>query len=365
MNLLRPATNQTAYLKAGIMGFAGSGKTFTAKELAIGLSKLLSNKKPVAFFDTETGSDFLIPAFKDAGVELLVAKSRSFADLKTFMAEAEQVASVAIIDSITHVWTDIVNAYRSKLRRRNGLLFQDWGPIKEEWGEFTKLYINSRCHVVLCGRAGYEYDMEQDESGKKELIKTGTKMKAEGEMSYEPSLLLEMERVSPDERLERGSRGKWIHRCYVLKDRTDKMNGAAIDNPKFDDFAPVIALLNIGGEHVGVSADSRSSEDLFTSPESLYERKKHVEITLELIQDSMIEANIGGTGKKEKEAQIQALKLAFGTSSWRAVQDMRLEDLRAGLKALRLNLKLDREALVAADDSLLREDAALVGQEAS
>jgi len=359
MSLLKPATNQTAFLKAGIMGFAGSGKTFTAKELAIGLSKLVNDGKPVAFFDTETGSDFLIPAFKEAGIQLLVAKSRSFADLKTFMGEAESVASVGIIDSVTHVWTDLVDSYRAKLRRKNGLLFQDWGPIKAEWGEFTKLYINSRCHVVLCGRAGYEYDMEQDESGKKELIKTGTKMKAEGEMSYEPSLLLEMERVNPAEKLERGQRSTFIHRCYVLKDRTDRMNGKAVDNPKFEDFAPVISFLNIGGEHVGVAASERSSQDLFDSPDGLYERKKQVEIALELIQDSMVEGEIGGTSAKAKEEQIRHLKLAFGTSSWRAIQDMRLEALEDGLRALRLNLRLDQTS----GEALPPEDGELVENE--
>lgn len=349
MGLLRPATNQTAFLKAGIMGFAGSGKTFTAKELAIGLAKRVGATK-VAFFDTETGSDFLIPAFREAGIELLVAKSRAFADLKQFMREAEQDAPIAIIDSVTHVWTDLVDSYRRKLNRKHGLRMDDWGPIKAEWGEFTKLYINTRCHVVLCGRAGYEYEYHTDEeTQKKELIKTGTKMKAEGEMSYEPSLLLEMERVNGDEAVSRGKRSAWIHRCYVLKDRTDLMNGKAIDNPTFEDFAPVVNFLNIGGEHIGVDA-SRNSEHLFDSPDSLYERKKQVEIELELIQDSMIEAEIAGTSAKAREAQVRELKAAFGTSSWRAIQDMRLEDLKAGHKALRLNLKLDRNAEQRADE---------------
>jgi hypothetical protein len=340
MTLLRKATNQTAYLKAGIMGFAGSGKTFTAADLAIGLSKTVSDGKPVAFFDTETGSDFLIPKFKEHGIELLVAKTRSFKDLLTFMKEAEGQCSVAVIDSITHVWQEILAAYTEKLRRRNGLLFQDWGPIKTEWRGFTDSYINSKMHVILCGRAGFEYDMEKDEAGKKELIKTGTKMKAESEMGYEPSLLLEMERVSADEEYAKGKRGGWIHRCYILKDRTDRMNGEAIDNPTFASFKPVVDFLNIGGEHVGVDATS-SSTDLFESPESYHARKKRVEIVLELIVDTMTEAQIGGTSAKAKEEQVKHLKNAFGTSSWTAIKDMKLEALEAGMLALRKALLLE------------------------
>jgi len=340
MSLLKKAVNQTAYLKAGIMGFAGSGKTLTAALIAMGLAKKIGDGKPVAFFDTETGSDFLIPRFEEAGIELLVAKTRSFADLLTFMKEAESACSVGIIDSITHVWGELGSAYQAKLRRRNGLQFQDWAAIKTEWRGFTDLYLNSKMHVILCGRAGFEYDFERDEdTGKKELIKTGTKMKAENEMGYEPSLLLEMERVPGEAQVVRGKRSGWTHRCYVLKDRTDRMNGKAIDNPTFDSFEPVISFLNVGGEHIGVDT-TRSSVDLFQSPESFAERKRKVEITLELIQDALIEGGIGGTSKDAKLAQVQRLKEAFGTSSWTAITAMRLELLENGLGVLKRALGL-------------------------
>ena len=41
MALFQRATNTQAFLKAGIMGFAGDGKTYTASELAIGLVLLM------------------------------------------------------------------------------------------------------------------------------------------------------------------------------------------------------------------------------------------------------------------------------------------------------------------------------------
>jgi hypothetical protein len=44
--------------------------------------------------------------------------------------------------------------------------------------------------VIICGRAGYEYDYFEDDEGKKQLEKTGIKMKAETEMGFEPSLLV-------------------------------------------------------------------------------------------------------------------------------------------------------------------------------
>src|SRR5205807_9958514 len=98
------------------------------------------------------------------------------------------------------------------------------------------------------------------EKGKREVIAVDTKMRAETEMSYEPSLLVELER-SPRGVSERG----WIHRATVVKDRWNVMDGEKIDNPVFASFLPVIERLNIGGEHVGGDS-SRTSEHLFTSP---------------------------------------------------------------------------------------------------
>lgn len=333
--LLKKAVNQTAYLKAGILGFAGSGKTYTASELALGLSKQTGNNKPVAFFDTETGSDFLIKKFEESGVELLVIKTRAFKDLLDFMKDAESGCSVAIIDSITHVWQDLMDSYAKKLNRTRGLLFQDWAAIKTEWRQFTDAYLNAKVHTILCGRAGYEYDFEENEAGKKELIKTGTKMKAENEMGYEPSLLLEMTRLKRSELTGNIKDKGWIHRCYILKDRTDTMNGKEIDVPKYKDFKPVISFLNIGGEHLGIDA-SRDSQDLFESPDKSFSmRAKQVDITLEEIQQELVLMGLDGTQAEAKKKRVELMIDLFGTSSKTAIESLSLEKLKDGLKILK------------------------------
>src|SRR6266851_4195330 len=187
MTLLRPAEPQTAYLKMGNYGGAGSGKTWTSSLVAIGLAKKIGDGKPVAFFDTETGSDYVLPLFRAAGVELLVVKSRAFADLLEFVPEAERLCSVAIVDSITHVWDELKDAYERKLGRKTGLEIWDWAPIKREWRQFTDAYLNCRLHMIICGRAGNVYEQQwNEEKGKREVIAVDTKMRAETEMSYEP-----------------------------------------------------------------------------------------------------------------------------------------------------------------------------------
>src|ERR1043165_3679300 len=89
-SLLKPASNRMAYAKIGLYGNAGSGKTRTATEIAIGLHKAIGSKKPIAAFDTEPAFAFVKPIYDAAGIELLISdESRALVDLRQLMDEAE------------------------------------------------------------------------------------------------------------------------------------------------------------------------------------------------------------------------------------------------------------------------------------
>lgn len=366
MSLLKKAVNEQAFLKAGLLGFPGSGKTYTASHLAIGIAKSVAgSNKPVAFFDTETGSDFLIKRFEIEGVELMVAKSQAFRDLLTVGQEAQGSCSVLIVDSITHVWRELCEAYRRR-KRVNRLEFQHWAEIKQEWSAWTTFYLNSRLHIFVLGRAGYEYDYEENENtGKKELVKSGTKMRVEGEFGFEPSLLVEMERVSKG--VEAGS--GYYHRAHILKDRTDTINGRAFDFEKPADtyrpgdwaatltpFQPVFNALNLGGTHVGVDA-SRTSDEMFEQDNgSLARRATKVRIALETVETTLVML-WPGQDQKSKALKLAAVEAVFGERSWLAVEKKSLEALEAGVALLRgieaaIKQRAENEAPVLTPDEL-------------
>jgi hypothetical protein len=326
---LTPAENKQAFLKCGIQGFAGSGKTFTAAQIAVGLHKYIHSKKPVSMLDSETGSDYVLPIFKKEKIELLTAKSKAFIDLVGITQEAIKVSDILIVDSLTHFWDELRTSFQKK-RNLENLTLRHWIPIKQEWRTFTDLFVNSPLHIIVCGRAGWEYDYQEDEEGVKELIKTGTRMKTEGEMAYEPSLLLEMEKV----RTEQGKIGQpFVHRAWVLKDRCDVINGKSFDNPTFEQFLPHVKMLNIGGAHLGTD-ESRSSVDLFDGPSSKSREFKRRDIASEEIQNELM-LRWPGQSSVEKKAKIEALKRHFNTGSWTAIGDMQADHLERGLKALR------------------------------
>jgi hypothetical protein len=353
--LLQPAENTTAFLKLGIFGFAGSGKTYTASSIAIGLAKYIKQNR-IAYFDTEGGTDWMIKRLKDEGMEVFQVKSRSFNDLVTTIKECESNnVPILVVDSVTHIWRDLCDSYDRKLKRDGKIQFQDNKLIKGEWNQkYADKFISFKVHIIVAGRAGDTYDYSLNEDGTKDLIKTGTKMKAETEFGFEPSLVIEMERLTatkdqvdklagksdPESRQEKalikpkiGS--QWIHRAHILKDRSDQIDGRSFDNPSFESILPHVAQLNIGGVHNPVNAE-RNSESAFSikgKPDWAKDKERATILVEEM--EGLIEAILPGPGKEEKVGKSALKKRAFGTYSDTAIAALAPGVLQIGLDTIR------------------------------
>lgn len=356
--------NAAGYLKAGFLGFAGSGKTLTSVLLAAAVRETLGHPGPVAFFDTESGAAYVKDHITTlTGQRPLIKRARSFDDLVAFgKACVDSNVSVAIVDSITHPWRELCDSY---LQQKNDarkaaergpalkkLEFQDWNVIKPRWAQWTDFFINSPLSIIICGRAGWEYEMERDEeTGRKELNKVGIKMKTEGEFGFEPSLLVEMEL---EQTLRAGSVVPDIARhATVLKDRFTVLDGKAVSfasvpfTPeglqkayesvkKF--FLPHISLLVPGASNrVDTSRQSEFQIDETGEAQMMRERRER-EILAEEIQAEIV-ATYPGQSAVEKQAKVEVLKEAFDTGSWTKVESMSAKQLRAGLARLKEALK--------------------------
>lgn len=339
MALFSKAENTQAYLKMGLMGLAGSGKTFTATQTAIGLSNLLKERnlieggRPVFFADTETGSSYVKHQFDRAGVELFTAKTRAFSDLVPIVNEAEKEAGILLIDSITHFWREFTESYAKK-RNRKRLEFQDWNYLKTEWGKFTDRFVNSNLHIIMCGRMGYEYDFFTDDDGKKQLEKTAVKMKAETETGYEPSLLVWMERTM-DLKTQ-----QVVREAHILKERFDVIDGKSFTNPSFATFMPHIELLNLGGKQIGID-ETRTSEEIIPGHErdGWKAEQEQKEIILEKVQALFVQHGHSSQSKEGKQAIIAFLKKHFGTTSWKEVEVSSLQLIKQGYNNLHMELE--------------------------
>jgi hypothetical protein len=373
-SILKKAELTQAFLKCNIYGFAGTGKSYSAKELALGLAKHIESQKSVAWFDTETGSDYFIPEFEAQGIELLQAKTRAFSDLLNGLNEAIGNCDIVIVDSVTHYWRELQETYlrrkivnrllkkyktqseselsdkgfdrfHSELKStlmRERLAFQDWNYLKNEWAKFTDIFVNAPIHMIVCGRAGHDWDYFQDDAGKYELRKTGTKMKAEGEFSFEPSLVYECERLRKSEYNEDPKAKGFLHTITILKDRWNKINGETFIfdpekpiedgiSPVFKSLLPHIELLNIGGIHSGYD-NKRKSDDMI--PNGITEYRQIQIIRDQILEefDGIITENLPGQTAAEKKLKIEIAKIAFGTRSRTAIENLPINKLRAGCR---------------------------------
>jgi hypothetical protein len=341
--LLNPATNEQTAAKIGIFGDTGSGKTTTGGLVAIGLSLTHCEGRPIAMMDTECSSDFLLPIFRAEGVSLLTLKSKAFTDMLSVLAEAERMQCAAlIIDSVTHPWAELIDSYC----RRRGISkpeFQHWKEIKQPWSEWTARFLASPLHIVVNGRLAFDYEYQESESGKKELIKGDSKMRTEGQFGYEPHLLVEMEKIRDTAGAHRG--GRFLHRAHILKDRSWALNGKAVDFPDkdgyekgdwqevFEAFSPHFAFFNIGGRQQ--CAPTSTSDELFGPDGSseYYRREKQKRIALEEIESTMV-LLWPGQDQKSKRLKLLVIQALFGTRSWEAVQQRSIVQLELGLKTL-------------------------------
>ena len=326
MSLLKPATGG-GYLKAGILGFAKSGKTHTAIELAIGVREFFKLDGAIAMYDTESGSDYWAARVRQkTGKDMLVVKSRSLTDLVGAAEESMSMGvSVLVVDSVTHVWREVCDAYLAELqaaakkknwRAPDRLEFQDWAKIKGKWATWPDLYLNSPLHIIVCGRAGFDYDYETDERGKKQLVKTGTKMKVEQEFGFEPSLLIEMERDwSSDDP------PKLVNRATVLGDRFDLMNGRSCDMPTFEFFKPFVQLL-APSNHVAVDTAVKTEYGLDETKSDDWKREKdRREILAEKIKATFTLAGLDGKSADDKKALVETMEKYWGSKSWKEISE--------------------------------------------
>jgi hypothetical protein len=349
VKLFQEAENLLAFGKVGLYGPQGSGKTTTAMKIAVGLARLTEKTAPIAFVDTETGSDFFVARMKQEGVPFLQLKTRAFRTLAPAIEEAEAAGAVLVIDSVSHFWDEIRTAFAEKMKRTR-LQFEDWAVIKDEWRKgYATPFVNAHAHIIVCGRSQDEYEDFFDDQGRREITKTGTRMRAEKEFGYEPSLVLQMESMTASQDALREAKNKKersgirissdrIIRATVIKDRADVLNGMEFDFPDYATFEPHFQALNLGGKHLGV--DTKTSAPLFSSNSEAMQRiEKARTICLEEIEEELKRA-YPGQDKDSKTTKTDLVHAIFETRSWTKVSESKLPELERGLAVLRGSLPL-------------------------
>ena len=370
--LVQPA--KVIPIKVGLFGGQGSGKTTSSALLAMALSAELHDRAPVMVTDTEPGWQFLKPLFAMEGIELLQRTTPTFKAMVENIKEAQKLGcSVYAIDSLTAIWTELMQSFKAK--NRGYIPINVWGDIKQMWGEYTTLFLNSNMHCMALGRLGNEMEEVADEEkeGKTKLVKTGTKFKAGGGESfgYEPHLLLELTLERKD-KVVRGSKreaeGRMVHRVDVLKDRTWALNGNVIrwsDKPRYEKggYRTVWTSIKPHFDRVQqtmaiVTLNPGTSESLIAGDEgrSEYYRAQQRKEVLSAELHATMESLWGGTAQAAKQMRMKVFEHVFGFKSKEAADAASLDKIERGvriLQAFEKRSRADANLLGSSDENIL------------
>ena len=181
---VRKAQRQGARLLIQLSGVSGSGKTYTALQLAYGLAG--QNADKVVMIDTENrrGSLYAESLPQPFNIIDFYAPFSPARYIEAISAAVNAGAEVIVIDSVTHEWESEGGcewiANQSK--------FPDWKRAKAEHKRFMTYMLQSPAHIIACTRAREKVDF----SDPRNPIKLGIQPIQEKNFSYEATVSLMM-----------------------------------------------------------------------------------------------------------------------------------------------------------------------------
>lgn len=153
---IRKAQREGARLVIGLAGISGSGKTYSALQLAYGLANQDASK--VGFIDTENRrgslySDALPEPFLIGDLYAPFSPQRYIEAIHEFQNAGVQVL---VIDSVTHEWEGSGGC--EEIASNTTSRMSDWKKAKAEHKRFMNAMLQCDMHIIACIRAREKVD---------------------------------------------------------------------------------------------------------------------------------------------------------------------------------------------------------------
>ncbi|MBR2140346.1 MAG: AAA family ATPase [Phascolarctobacterium sp.] len=183
------AERKRTFLKIALCGVSGSGKTYSALQLAKGLGK------KIAMIDTENGSGEMYSHLCDYDVAQLEPpfSVQRYIDLIKMAEKAGY--DVLIIDSLSQAWNgeggilEMVDKLAATSRNKNS--FNAWKDVTPEQNKLINTILQCKMHVIATMRSKTAYDL-QDQNGKKVPVKIGLAPVQRDGVEYEFTIVFDL-----------------------------------------------------------------------------------------------------------------------------------------------------------------------------
>lgn len=243
----RKAERRKAKLRLGLTGPAGSGKTYGALLIAMGLGG------KIALIDTENGSGDLYAHLGNYDVCTLDAPY-TVQKYLTAIDEAERAGyDVLIIDSLSHAWAGeggLLDQQGKIADSGRGNSYTAWRQVTPWHNKLVEAMLTSKCHIIATMRAKTEYVQEKNDKGKTEIRKVGMAPVQRDGMDYEFGVVFDLD-VN--------------HNATVSKDRTTLFDGQ-IFRPSQKTGEALRAWLESGADSPAPAEQVPSVKDTPASP---------------------------------------------------------------------------------------------------
>lgn len=206
---IRKAQRRKAKLRLGLMGPAGSGKTYSALQMAFGMGG------KIGLIDTEHGSGDLYAHLGEYDVIQIGAPFEIKKYLAAIRAFEQNGYGTIIIDSLSHAWAgdggllDKQGKIADSMPGKNG--YAAWRTITPEHNALVEAILQSPAHIIATMRSKTEYVIETNDKGKQVPRKVGLAPVQRDGMEYEFTVVLDISNE---------------HVAHATKDRTSLLDGS-------------------------------------------------------------------------------------------------------------------------------------------
>jgi len=211
---IKKAVKYGSKLRAALIGISGSGKTYSALQIA----KYLGDK--ICLIDTEGQSaSKYADIFNFDTLPLETFSPTTYVEAIRFIES--QGYEVCIIDSLSHAWIGKEGALeqvdKAAKRSQSNNSYVAWREVTPKHNELVDTMIRCKMHLIVTMRAKQEYVLDKDEkTGKTSVRKVGlAPIQREG-LEYEFDVVGDMD----------------LENNYIIsKTRCSKLNGQIINKP--------------------------------------------------------------------------------------------------------------------------------------
>lgn len=227
MGNFKKAVKSKSKLRLAVYGPAGSGKTYSALEIATGM---IIDDESIAVIDTEKGSS---QKYADRfNFEIAELEEPTIENLVSLIKEAEKNYKILIIDSLSHSWEELlIENHKIAQTKYKGNTWAAWNEGTPKQKKLINAITGCSCHIIATMRVKTEWIIGENNRP----TRVGLAPEQGKGIEFEFDMLME---INPE------------HSAHILKDRTEKFQDAIISKPSKEFGKTLIDWLNDGVEPI-------------------------------------------------------------------------------------------------------------------